>query len=508
MAKLRSGMSIGKWTLCGDGVIGEGGNGVVWQCSDQTDQKFAIKILKSYLLETTNNIDLKHRNVQRLKRFYSEIQFLVTHSNRIGAVPVIDHYLPSEPSAQDRPWYVMPLGCPLNRYLDENPLRLREVVAIFRHIAKSLNLLHALNASHRDIKLDNILIVDNTPLLSDFGLVSFEGKEQLTGPKEFLGPAFYIAPEMMASSDECDCKSADIYSFGKSLWVAGTGQHYPIPGEQRTSIRQLCLSNYISDPRAILLDGLIDKCTRHWPHERPTADEVLAELDAWVNPVDAHDWPMVETALQARQAAETTSLLQLERETIASMQQQFFTTLLGIRSRFEVLSNTLSEAFDFEDGKGNSLTTRLVSSQNADSMCMLWDQFTAPQLWIMERGSEIFNGLLDTVGHVAIGTFTQCVVRRYSVFLISGVQLCLLKSGDVIGCGASVVHSNAPDFKHRHGEGLVVWQESIASTCGSADLINKVDAITSKCLLAMPSTIAIFRKCIQEAYLYSSAESS
>lgn len=200
MAKLRSGTSLGRWTLCGDAAIGEGGNGVVWQCSDETDQKFAIKILKGYLLETPNDIALRHRNTQRLKRFYSEILFLLENSSQVGAVPVIDHYLPDEPSAEDRPWYVMPLGCPLNNYLREHALQLAEVVEIFKNIAKALCLLHALNASHRDIKLDNILIIKNRPLLSDFGLVAFDGKERLTGPKEFLGPAFYIAPEMMAPS--------------------------------------------------------------------------------------------------------------------------------------------------------------------------------------------------------------------------------------------------------------------------------------------------------------------
>lgn len=66
---------IGSWKL--KSKIGSGGNGEVWECTDQTGNAFAMKILT----KTTG---------EAYQRFLDEVKVMLSHQGADGMLPVID----------------------------------------------------------------------------------------------------------------------------------------------------------------------------------------------------------------------------------------------------------------------------------------------------------------------------------------------------------------------------------------------------------------------------------
>jgi serine/threonine protein kinase len=263
---LRTGAVINGWTLVER--LGGGGNGVVWRVRHQDGSTtFAIKILKG--ARSASAVDRG--------RFADEIAFL-SDAPGPGVLPLFDSHLAD--SGRDLSWYVMPLATPLLTALGSNP-KTETVLDIVASIAETLARLDARQIWHRDIKPDNLFILDDLPAIGDFGLVTFPGKNSHTGPERKLGPANYHAPEMLTHPDTASYGPADVWSLAKTLWVLLTGEPYPWPGEYRQgtpySLRIPRIGNYswIAE-----LDELIIRCTRLQPEARPTMAELAQELRA------------------------------------------------------------------------------------------------------------------------------------------------------------------------------------------------------------------------------------
>jgi hypothetical protein len=161
--------------------------------------------------------------------------------------------------------------------------KLDRVVHFVADIARALSGLHKEGIYHRDIKPENLFVLsDDTAAIGDFGLVDFPDKVARTEADEMLGSRFYLAPEISSGTPDHAAGPVDVYALAKTLWVLATGQTYPPPGELRTDIDQVRLSAHTSNLRASILDLLIDRATRHTASSRPSMDEVVAELDAWL----------------------------------------------------------------------------------------------------------------------------------------------------------------------------------------------------------------------------------
>jgi serine/threonine protein kinase len=270
---IRNGAWVGGWQIIGDKPLGEGGNSVVWKAKSDKGDEVAIK----FLFE-------RHFGNSRYYRFVDEIAFLENIGSRKGIVPLVDSYLPDTPSKTDRPWLATQLATPLTKSLDEMGGDLWHTVESIQIIATTLKRIHEEGGAHRDIKPDNLFYLNGVPAIGDFGLVSYPGKEPVTSTSERIGSLYYIAPEMMINTDNVDPKPADVYSLAKTLWVLASGQRFPLQGEIRTDIPQARLSTYVQHDRALILDLLLEKSTRHDPNNRPTISEFAAELSAWLKP--------------------------------------------------------------------------------------------------------------------------------------------------------------------------------------------------------------------------------
>lgn len=254
---------IGKWEIKEE--LGKGGNGLVFRAVADRDEA-AIKIL---------------RNPKRIERFKDEIEGMRRLKGTPGVLPLIDFWIPENPSRSDPAWFAMPLAEPLTDALGEHSGP-KEIVSAIKDITLVLAEIHRNGFSHRDIKPDNLFKFKEHWSVGDFGFIEFEGKSHQTAPGEKIGPMHFIAPEMLLGVEGSDGKLADVFSIAKTLWVLLSGANFPIPGSYDASSDIYKLKSYVSLERSIELDTLIQQCTAADPNDRPTMSDVAKELLAWV----------------------------------------------------------------------------------------------------------------------------------------------------------------------------------------------------------------------------------
>lgn len=262
------GQRVGPWTL-GD-RLGRGGNATVWRATREGDaSSVALKVINVTKVER-----------EPYQRFVREIAFLREHQAVEGLLPVVDAYLPAEPTKHDAPWLAMPVATPISDALQSKPLS--KVVAATSAIAETLwRLQRDFGIAHRDIKPGNLYELRGEWLIGDFGLVAVPDTDGLTAEGRPLGPAHYTAYEMIRDPASADPHAADVYSLGKTLWVLATDQRFPPEGHQPAGIRRFEIGDFRPHAFAAALDQEIDLMTRIHPEERPSKEQVARDLTAW-----------------------------------------------------------------------------------------------------------------------------------------------------------------------------------------------------------------------------------
>ena len=97
-------------------------------------------------------------------------------------------------------------------------LETAEVIRIGHAILDGLASLEQNGLIHRDIKPSNIIFVNNVPKLSDLGLLT-----DTTRSVSIAGTFGFLPPETLEGHSSGE-NSGDLYSFGKVLYCALTGQ--------------------------------------------------------------------------------------------------------------------------------------------------------------------------------------------------------------------------------------------------------------------------------------------
>lgn len=286
----RPGQRIGKWVLID--VLDEGGNAVVWRARNENGD-VAVKVLKT-----------RKRTSERYQRFRDEIALLRSLGPRPGILPIIDSRLPEAPSSDDPAWLAMPIAKNIAEALGHAP-PLEQVVAAVADIADVLADLAADGVYHRDIKPENLYYHEGRYVVGDFGLAEFPGKEGVTERGRVIGARNFIAPEVLMTPDRVNWPPVDVYAMAKTLWVLATGYPVPLPGELRIESEQARIRSYVRQPRAHLLEGLLERATSNDPARRPSIAQVGKELRAWLKPPDSPREPADIRDLSARARAVT-----------------------------------------------------------------------------------------------------------------------------------------------------------------------------------------------------------
>jgi formylglycine-generating enzyme required for sulfatase activity len=197
-----------------DGVLGEGGMGVVYRATDlRRERTVAIKALHASLMG-----DSGIRG-----RFKREAQLMLSWNHRYVARvhDVIEH--------EDLLAFVMEYvdGPTLEDYVQRwnGKLPYDDIRQIFTCILEAMEVAHSVGIIHRDLKPQNILLSledGMIPKIVDFGVAKVLEGTTYTMSGALLGTCRYMPPEQVESSQDVDHR-ADIYSLGVTLYrcVAG-----------------------------------------------------------------------------------------------------------------------------------------------------------------------------------------------------------------------------------------------------------------------------------------------
>ena len=105
-------------------------------------------------------------------------------------------------------------GRSLRAVLDERgALPASEALPLLRRIAEAVDAAHAAGVAHRDLKPDNVFVLEGGGIkVIDFGLAKLAGEDGLTSTGAILGTPLYMSPEQCRGNPS-DAAS-DLYSFG------------------------------------------------------------------------------------------------------------------------------------------------------------------------------------------------------------------------------------------------------------------------------------------------------
>ncbi|KAA8496419.1 putative cysteine-rich receptor-like protein kinase 39 [Porphyridium purpureum] len=169
-----------------------------------------------------------------------------------------------------------------------NSLPSREqLLRIFRSIVDGLKYLHGNNIIHRDMKPQNVLLMDDwTPKISDFGLATVKSSGSFANT--MLGTSGYMAPEVIRRKQYS--RSCDVWSYGVMLFEMMLGETMFGGGCTIFEIIET-----LEDPRRGVPWDRLDEseyakqwpawvaklakaCLQNDPEERPTVSDIWLEF--------------------------------------------------------------------------------------------------------------------------------------------------------------------------------------------------------------------------------------
>lgn len=270
-------------------TIGQGAFATVKKAVERsTGDSYAVKIINRRKALNTGGAmmgvereleilrKLDHPNIVTLKSFYEDLD---------------NYYLVME---------LVPGGDLMDFVAANGAIGEEATQVITKQILEAIAYVHKLGISHRDLKPDNILIMQDDPILvkiTDFGLAKIS--DNATFMKTFCGTLAYVAPEVitgkydtqMASQAERNLYSllVDIWSLGCLVYVLLTS-HLPFNGKTQTQMFQkIKKGEYHESPLnsyQISSEGrdFLNKCLQVNPRNRWTAKEALKH--PWLRAAD------------------------------------------------------------------------------------------------------------------------------------------------------------------------------------------------------------------------------
>lgn len=229
-ASITLGTQLGAYRI--EGVLGEGGMGVVYRAMDtKLNRPVAVKLLSDDLADAASR-----------RRFQREAQ-TASSLNHPHILTVHD-----AGEVDGRQYLVTELvdGGTLRDWARAEKRGWAQTVELLVGVADGLAAAHEAGILHRDIKPTNILVAKNGyAKLADFGLAKLAGgsegeitrtaTEQVTRPGLAIGTVAYMSPEQ-AAGKPLDARS-DIFSFGLVLHELLAG-HRPSAGANDLEVMQ------------------------------------------------------------------------------------------------------------------------------------------------------------------------------------------------------------------------------------------------------------------------------
>jgi eukaryotic-like serine/threonine-protein kinase len=214
MTQLAAGMTIGPFVV--ESVLGAGGMGVVYRAHDDSGNPVALKVMSA---QAAQSIDARRRFAREARATMA-----LSHPNVIRVLGSLSH--------GDIPVIAMEMlrGSSLKQRLEAGRLEFDTAVDVFARVAAAVGTAHALGLVHRDLKPDNLFLLDDAPHVKvlDFGIAkiqtggALDASGALTRTGMMVGTPYYMSPEQAFGDKSIDHRS-DIWSLGMMLYESLTG---------------------------------------------------------------------------------------------------------------------------------------------------------------------------------------------------------------------------------------------------------------------------------------------
>ena len=275
--ELGPGAQAGPWIV--ERELGRGGMGAVYAVVHESiGKRAALKIVHRRLLVPGFNPD----------RMLLEAKVV----NQVGHPGIVDIF---ETGSLDdgRPYIVMERleGRALSARADEGVLPHALALGILIQVCDALIAAHAAGIVHRDLKLDNVFLVDHPDdptqpkvKLLDWGIakvINTDVKHTIDG--QLVGTPQYLAPEQ--ARGQTVSPKTDVYSLGVMAYELFTDV-LPFEAETAAELMTMHLRATPQPPRELSpeipsrLEALILAMLQKAPDARPSARAVMAELEA------------------------------------------------------------------------------------------------------------------------------------------------------------------------------------------------------------------------------------
>ncbi len=174
-------------------------------------------------------------------------------------------------------------GETLARLAAEDALSDREIGEIGADLCEALDHAHSRGVVHRDIKPQNIQVVDGQPRakLMDFGIALVADGAGLTATGDVVGTLAYMSPEQAEGREAGP--EADVYSLAITLYECWSGVNPHRRAGAAATARSIGrrarpLHRLRPDlPRGLTVE--VDACLDPRPHRRPTLEELGTAIE-------------------------------------------------------------------------------------------------------------------------------------------------------------------------------------------------------------------------------------
>jgi eukaryotic-like serine/threonine-protein kinase len=267
-ATLAPGDRIGAWRV--EGALGRGGMGTVYAVTHNGfGKRAALKLCHKHVLGPEFTVDTFLREAR--------VVHLVNHPG------VCDVFATG--TYDGRPYLALERlhGATLGDYLETTQITKLAALDILADISRVLASAHAAGVVHRDLKLDNVFVLEGDARrikVLDWGVAKILGEEDpLKGM--IAGTLTYVAPEQIRG-EELTC-AADVYALGVLAYQLFGGAPPFVDADDLGLIKKH-LRAAPPPPRALWaeipaeLEALMLAMLAKDPARRPTIDGVLAAI--------------------------------------------------------------------------------------------------------------------------------------------------------------------------------------------------------------------------------------
>ena len=192
-------------------------------------------------------------------------------------IELIDQWFDTE---DNKVVIITAMGVPLRKFVERwsGAIELSLVRKWARQVLRGLSYIHSRGVVHRDMKMENLLLVKGRIVITDYGLARELASAADKRMTSYIGTPAFMAPELY--EDEGYDSKVDVYAFGMVLLEMITaempyGECGGAPAKIMFKVMNGAKPSALRKIRCVAARNLIEVCLSKDPNHRPSAAELL-----------------------------------------------------------------------------------------------------------------------------------------------------------------------------------------------------------------------------------------